>query len=267
MVTRLSDDGSEQPVHDAHERRPLHRVSSKPMSNGGIVTTHQDITEQRRSEAKIVHMALHDALTGLPNRVLFNERLDQALTRAKRGEIVADPSCSTSTTSRTSTIRSAIPPATSCCKCRGRPPAHSGARHRHHRAHGRRRVRHCAGGDPGAGRCRRRWRTGSSTSLSEPYEIDGHQVVIGTSVGIAVGPTDGFDARPVDPQCRPGALSAPRATAAALSASSSRTWMRRCKSGAPWNKTCARRWPPANSSSTTSPSSISPATRSAASRR
>ena len=59
------------------------------MADGGIVTTHQDITEQRRSEAKIAHMALHDALTGLPNRVLLNERLEQALTRIKRGEIVA----------------------------------------------------------------------------------------------------------------------------------------------------------------------------------
>ena len=59
------------------------------MANGGTVTTHHDITEQRRSEAKIAHMAVHDTLTGLPNRVLLNEQLEQALTRAKRGEIVA----------------------------------------------------------------------------------------------------------------------------------------------------------------------------------
>ena len=64
-------------------------VSVQPMVNGGIVTTHQDITEQRRSEAKIAHMALHDTLTALPNRTLLNERLEQALARATRGEIVA----------------------------------------------------------------------------------------------------------------------------------------------------------------------------------
>ena len=56
------------------------------MPDGGTVITHQDITEQRRSEAKIAHMAVHDTLTGLPNRVLLNEHLEQALTRAKRGE-------------------------------------------------------------------------------------------------------------------------------------------------------------------------------------
>ena len=64
-------------------------ITVQPMANGGTVTTHQDITEQRRSQAKIVHMALHDGLTGLPNRALLNEHLEHALARVKRGEIVA----------------------------------------------------------------------------------------------------------------------------------------------------------------------------------
>ncbi|MCF4126015.1 putative bifunctional diguanylate cyclase/phosphodiesterase [Methylobacterium sp. SyP6R] len=37
-----------------------------------------DVTEQRRAEQRIAHMAHHDALTGLPNRVLFHERLAEA---------------------------------------------------------------------------------------------------------------------------------------------------------------------------------------------
>ena len=38
-----------------------------------------DVTERKQAEARIAYMAQHDALTGLPNRVLFHERLDAAL--------------------------------------------------------------------------------------------------------------------------------------------------------------------------------------------
>ncbi len=53
-----------------------------PMANGGFVVTLEDITEQRRTEEKISHMAHHDALTDLPNRILFYEKLDELLSRA-----------------------------------------------------------------------------------------------------------------------------------------------------------------------------------------
>ncbi|MDZ7753937.1 MAG: EAL domain-containing protein [Gammaproteobacteria bacterium] len=43
-----------------------------------------DITERKEAEARIQHMAFHDALTGLPNRTLFNDRLRQAISRARR---------------------------------------------------------------------------------------------------------------------------------------------------------------------------------------
>src|SRR5260370_32361195 len=60
------------------------------MADGGWVATHEDITEQRRSEVKIEYMAHHDALTDLPNRVLLNERLEQALGQGvHRQEMVA----------------------------------------------------------------------------------------------------------------------------------------------------------------------------------
>jgi diguanylate cyclase (GGDEF)-like protein len=64
-------------------------ISRQPMSGGGWVTTHEDITERRRAESKIAHMAMHDALTDLPNRVMLRRSLEQAITRVKRGEIVA----------------------------------------------------------------------------------------------------------------------------------------------------------------------------------
>jgi len=43
-----------------------------------------DITEMRRMDAQLRHQAYHDALTGLPNRFLFNDRLEQAIRQAQR---------------------------------------------------------------------------------------------------------------------------------------------------------------------------------------
>ncbi len=43
-----------------------------------------DITDRKRAELRLAHLALHDALTGLPNRTLFMDRLTHALDRAKR---------------------------------------------------------------------------------------------------------------------------------------------------------------------------------------
>ena len=55
------------------------KIRHRPMPDLGWVATHEDITEQRRAEVKIEHMAHYDALTDLANRALLNERLEQAL--------------------------------------------------------------------------------------------------------------------------------------------------------------------------------------------
>ncbi|WP_027574138.1 EAL domain-containing protein [Bradyrhizobium sp. WSM1743] len=60
-------------------------VTQQPMAGGGWVATHLDVTEQRRSEAKITHMAQHDALTDLPNRVLLRERMEHAIAVTRNG--------------------------------------------------------------------------------------------------------------------------------------------------------------------------------------
>ena len=60
-------------------------VSQKPMQDGGWVAVHEDITERRRAEAKIAHLARHDMLTNLPNRVLFREHLENAFDRIQPG--------------------------------------------------------------------------------------------------------------------------------------------------------------------------------------
>jgi len=64
-------------------------VVNKPIPGGGWLATHEDVTERQRSEDRIAHMARHDALTDLPNRVLLLEQLNHEIKRVKRGECLA----------------------------------------------------------------------------------------------------------------------------------------------------------------------------------
>ena len=61
-------------------------INYAPVDIDSWLLTLEDITEQKQAEAKIVHMAHHDALTGLPNRVTFHNRLNDAIARGRRGE-------------------------------------------------------------------------------------------------------------------------------------------------------------------------------------
>ncbi|NGP17444.1 EAL domain-containing protein [Devosia aurantiaca] len=72
--------------HDGNYRSFRMRV--KPVLGGDgqvnrIVGTLQDVTEDRASRERLLHDAVHDSLTGLPNRQLFLDRLERALVRAK----------------------------------------------------------------------------------------------------------------------------------------------------------------------------------------
>jgi diguanylate cyclase (GGDEF)-like protein len=83
----LRDDLGRQIV-ELSDGRTLSIINQR-LPGGGMVGTHEDITEMRQAEAQIRHMARHDALTDLPNRLLFKEQIDEALKRVPRGESLA----------------------------------------------------------------------------------------------------------------------------------------------------------------------------------
>ena len=64
-------------------------IINQPMADGGWVATHEDITERLIAEEKIRHLAHYDALTDLPNRVTFYERMETVLSRQRRSESIA----------------------------------------------------------------------------------------------------------------------------------------------------------------------------------
>ncbi len=60
-----------------------HAIHHEPTADGGWVATFTDITERRRAEHRVRHMAHHDELTCLPNRALFLERLEATVARLR----------------------------------------------------------------------------------------------------------------------------------------------------------------------------------------
>jgi diguanylate cyclase (GGDEF)-like protein len=188
MLERLSGRKTVHYTSQLSDGRVL-AVSVQPMADGGTVTTHHDITDQRRSEAKIVHMALHDTLTGLPNRVLLNERLEHGLSRLKRSDLLAVHLLDLD---HFKTVNDAL----------GHPVGDKLLKMVADRLQslvGDSDTIARMGGDEFA-----ILQVGISQPgdvdilahrildvVSQDHEIDGHHVVAGTSVGIAVGPADG----------------------------------------------------------------------------
>jgi diguanylate cyclase (GGDEF)-like protein len=191
MRKRLGDNKTADYMTQLSDGRHI-AVTVQPMASGGTVTTHHDITVQRRSEAKIEHMALHDTLTGLPNRVLLNERLEQALAHVKRGEIVAVHLLDLD---NFKTVNDTLGHAAGD-KLLKQVAERLRALVRETDTIAR------MGGDEFAIVQGEIVQPGDATALayraieavSKPYSIDGREMVIGTSVGIAVGPTDGATA-------------------------------------------------------------------------
>jgi diguanylate cyclase (GGDEF)-like protein len=164
-------------------------IRHRPMPDSGWVATHEDITEQRRSKIKIEHMAHHDALTDLANRVLLNERLEQALARVRRDEIVAihhldldqfkavndtlgHPGGDKLLKMVADRLRLLVREADTIARMGGDEFA----------------IVQIAADPTDATTLAQR----IIAAISEPFDIDGHHAVVGVSIGIAVGPGDGL---------------------------------------------------------------------------
>jgi diguanylate cyclase (GGDEF)-like protein/PAS domain S-box-containing protein len=167
-------------------------IAEKPLANGGWLTTYEDITERRRAEATITHMARHDALTNLPNRRLFHEQIEQALGGLRRDEKVAVLCLDLDHFKAVNdTLGHTI--GDKLLKM-------VGERLRQSVRDGDTVAR--LGGDEFAivqgGEAEQPADSAALASrlvdtLCTPYDLDGHQVVVGASVGISIAPTDGTD--------------------------------------------------------------------------
>jgi diguanylate cyclase (GGDEF)-like protein/PAS domain S-box-containing protein len=81
IVFRLRNRSGEWRHLEAHVTDLRHDKSVR-----GVVLNARDITERIELEEELTHQAFHDGLTGLPNRALLRDRLDQALARAERSD-------------------------------------------------------------------------------------------------------------------------------------------------------------------------------------
>jgi diguanylate cyclase (GGDEF)-like protein len=170
-------------------------VVSKPLGAGGWLATHEDITERQRSEQRIAHMARHDALTDLPNRVLLRERLEHELKRVKRGECLAVLCLDLD---QFKSVNDAL----------GHPTGDELLKLVAERLRGSTREPDTVarlGGDEFAIIMTQMQQANDAAALSRrirdsivrPYQIDGHQIVTDVSIGISVAPYDGVDPDPL----------------------------------------------------------------------
>jgi diguanylate cyclase (GGDEF)-like protein len=167
-------------------------IRYQPMQGGGWVSTHEDVTERQRAEARIHHLARHDPLTDLPNRTLLKERMDEALKQVKRGESMAVLCMDLD---RFKSVNDTL----------GHPVGDALLRAVADRIRALTRdVDTVArfGGDEFAviqvGTDQPQGATALAERLVEvlcsPFEIDEHQIVIGCSIGVAIAPSDGENA-------------------------------------------------------------------------
>ena len=81
----------EEEINDQDGLQHVFLTTKSPLRDGinkviGVLTTSLDITDRKMAESHLRHMAHHDSLTDLPNRILLRERLQRELARGRRGD-------------------------------------------------------------------------------------------------------------------------------------------------------------------------------------
>jgi diguanylate cyclase (GGDEF)-like protein len=180
-----------QTARELHGGRIVH-ISNRPMPGGGWIATHEDVTERIRNEERVAYMARHDILTGLPNRLHFRERTEEALPLLRRGE---DFAILCIDLDHFKEVNDTL----------GHPSGDKLLKLVADRL--RQNVRETdilarLGGDEFAVVQTMLQQPEEVTVLasriievlSEPYEVDGQEIIVGASIGVAIAPGDGDDA-------------------------------------------------------------------------
>jgi diguanylate cyclase (GGDEF)-like protein len=166
-------------------------LSQQPMADGGAVVIFEDVTERERAAARIAHMARHDALTDLPNRTLMLETL--AVWSSQLRPAAAGFAVLCLDLDRFKAVNDTLGHAIGDVLLQALAGRLRGSL-------GGDAVIARVGGDefvvllPGAGAARamEQGRT-LIAALTAPYDLDGHQVDIGVSIGAALAPDHGED--------------------------------------------------------------------------
>jgi len=189
---RLAAARAPEPWHSIRTTRDGRTISvlHQPLAGGGSLSTHEDITARRQAEAQIAHMAHYDALTDLPNRLLFREHLVKALESVDREKLAV--LCID--LDRFKVVNDTL----------GHPIGDALLRAVGDRLQASARPTDLVarlGGDEFAivqtGTEQPFGATALATRLiaeiAKPFDLDRHQVVIGASVGVSIAPNDGSD--------------------------------------------------------------------------